>query len=715
MPGISISGGIPFGGAFNWTGYWATRYPSGLVITVDSTTQITLNWTNNGVADYDGVRIERSDDGVTYTVINTEVAGTATYINIGLTEGTHYYYRTYYYRGVRASANSNTDDDYTMPLVPTVLNATTVSTTRIDLTWTNNSVNDTGISIERSTDGVTYAEIGMVPPALAIYSDVTCTEGTRYYYRVRCYAATTYSAYSNADSDYTLPLAPTVLTATTVSDTRIDLAWTNNSANDTGISIERSTDGITYAEINTVLPALAVYSDITCVPYTLYYYRIRCYVIATYSAYSNVDSERTAFPAILSDGNTVAWFLYDEAATITKTANLVARWNDYLASGHDLIQATDAKKPLWSSTGILFDGLQTAGGDHLKCDAFILNQPIYVYALIKQVTWINGSLIWDGQNNNTLDLLQNPVTPQLTMYMGTLFQIALNNVLNTYQIHRCFYNGINSSSQIDATTKITGDVGAGAAGGFTLGALGSGADAGHSNTEAKEIIIRKTTDTAPNEILIYNYLVQRKLFFLVDYDKVLVMGNSLAIYPISAHWWGSWGMAATIRANDYVHKLQTKIRLVNSDCVITPLSISAWETNHTTYDKSNYDSYFTDIPDLVVIQAGDNVADETDFDVSYQALIDYIKTKAPLAKIAVTGVFFTDATKDATIKAVAATNGIPYTELSSLRIAANTPDIGDTVYDEEGNPHLIDDALVAEHPNDIGMNLIAEKIYQIII
>ena len=90
---------------FSWGAYWASRYSSGLVLTVNSNTQITLDWTNNGDTDYDGVSIERSTDGVTYAEIDTGTAGDVQYVDAGLTED-YYWYRIRYYRGSHYSAYS---------------------------------------------------------------------------------------------------------------------------------------------------------------------------------------------------------------------------------------------------------------------------------------------------------------------------------------------------------------------------------------------------------------------------------------------------------------------------------------------------------------------------------------------------------------------------------------------------------------------------------
>jgi hypothetical protein len=69
-----------------------------MVITPDSSTQNTVDWTNNGDLDYDGVRIERSINEVDYSTIHKGVPGLATYVDTGLSPGILYYYRISYYR-----------------------------------------------------------------------------------------------------------------------------------------------------------------------------------------------------------------------------------------------------------------------------------------------------------------------------------------------------------------------------------------------------------------------------------------------------------------------------------------------------------------------------------------------------------------------------------------------------------------------------------------
>jgi hypothetical protein len=89
------------------------------------------------------------------------------------------------------------------------------------------------------------------------------------------------------------PAAPTGLTATAVDCNRIDLAWTDNSDNETLFSIERSDSGGPFAEIDTVGPNVTSYSDTSVAAETTYSYRVRAYNSAGYSAYTNTDSATT--------------------------------------------------------------------------------------------------------------------------------------------------------------------------------------------------------------------------------------------------------------------------------------------------------------------------------------------------------------------------------------------------------------------------------------
>ncbi len=75
----------------------------------------------------------------------------------------------------------------------------------IALTWTDNSTNEAGFKVERSTDGVNFLYLTAVKAGVTTYTNLSLTAGTTYYYRVRAYEGLNHSTYSNVASATTLP------------------------------------------------------------------------------------------------------------------------------------------------------------------------------------------------------------------------------------------------------------------------------------------------------------------------------------------------------------------------------------------------------------------------------------------------------------------------------------------------------------------------------
>ena len=84
---------------------------------------------------------------------------------------------------------------------------------------------------------------------------------------------------------------PTGLTATAISDTRIDLAWNDNSTNEDGFKIERSPNGTTgWTLIHTTAADVESYSNTGLTEATAYYYRVYAYTSVGDSAYTTDDA-----------------------------------------------------------------------------------------------------------------------------------------------------------------------------------------------------------------------------------------------------------------------------------------------------------------------------------------------------------------------------------------------------------------------------------------
>jgi hypothetical protein len=182
------------------------------------------------------------------------------------------------------------------PVAPGNLTATAVSSSRINLSWADNSNNETGFMIERCAATCSYTSIGS---NVTSYSDTGLTENTTYTYRVKATNSGGDSAYSNSATATTLtaslPSAPTNLTATAVSKTQINLSWADNSSDETGFKIERCQGlGCTnFAQIATVGPNVKTYKNTGLRKSTAYTYRVRSYNGNGNSAYSNTASVQT--------------------------------------------------------------------------------------------------------------------------------------------------------------------------------------------------------------------------------------------------------------------------------------------------------------------------------------------------------------------------------------------------------------------------------------
>jgi len=204
-------------------------------------------------------------------------------------------------------------------------------------------------------------------------------------------------------------------------------------------------------------------------------------------------------------------------------------------------------------------------------------------------------------------------------------------------------------------------------------------------------------------------------------NNILIFGNSITKHPITSYWWGEYGMAASCRENDFLHRLQSKIRQYNPLCFVSSASDSAttvnsvlWEKNHSTYDLSLFDSNFTTAPEIVIIRLGENVTDVVNLGTSLATLYDYIKTKAPYCRVIVSGMYWGDSAKEVVLSAFASSKSLSFVQLSHLNTPENNSTIGAIVKGDDGQDHAIDWAAVAAHPGDLGMEAIANALFNII-
>ena len=97
-------------------------------------------------------------------------------------------------------ADEDGDGDIPSITAPTDLTAVINSSSEIVLSWGDNSSNEDGFRVERSTDGTTFSLLANTSANATTHSDAAISGGTTYWYRVRAYVQTYYSGYSNIAS-----------------------------------------------------------------------------------------------------------------------------------------------------------------------------------------------------------------------------------------------------------------------------------------------------------------------------------------------------------------------------------------------------------------------------------------------------------------------------------------------------------------------------------
>ena len=103
--------------------------------------------------------------------------------------------------------------------------------------------------------------------------------------------------FGTVPTDYVTPVtAPTDLTAVAPAAGRVDLAWTDNSGNETGFRIERAAGAGGFTEIGTVGTDVAAYSDTTAITGTYYTYRVVAFNVSGDSLPSNTVVIRALAP-----------------------------------------------------------------------------------------------------------------------------------------------------------------------------------------------------------------------------------------------------------------------------------------------------------------------------------------------------------------------------------------------------------------------------------
>ncbi len=269
---------------------------------------IILTWAYPANVSIAGFEIYRKKEGqADYAIIKADVASSLrTYTDTSLEVGKRYDYQVYAFRyagptptprcgdgtidigeqcddGDTINDNACANDcklkgeDATVthekPSAPGNLSATGVTSSTIELSWTDTSTNELNFVIERSLDGSNYTLLTSPGYDTTTFVDTGLSANTNYWYRVYAANDIGQSAASNVVNQKTSlfsiclkgkPLAPTSVSTekvTNSNDISVKLSWVDTSNNEDGFLIQRAVDGGQAAELYRTANDITEYHD----------------------------------------------------------------------------------------------------------------------------------------------------------------------------------------------------------------------------------------------------------------------------------------------------------------------------------------------------------------------------------------------------------------------------------------------------------------------
>lgn len=191
--------------------------------------------------------------------------------------------------------------------------------------------------------------------------------------------------------------------------------------------------------------------------------------------------------------------------------------------------------------------------------------------------------------------------------------------------------------------------------------------------------------------------------------RILFTGNSMTLHGVKREigWDHNWGMAASARKKDYVHVLMKKVQETDADASFCICQVSDWEVSYKNGEETHarFEAARDFDADIIIMRFVENCP-KADFDpVIFKKelgkLMEYLNSSGKAKTIITTG-FWRHPGDDA-IRMYAKENLLPLVELGDLGDDDAMKAIG-----------LFEHTGVAAHPGDLGMQAMAERIFEMI-
>lgn len=201
------------------------------------------------------------------------------------------------------------------------------------------------------------------------------------------------------------------------------------------------------------------------------------------------------------DSNDAATIYQDSAlTTLAGVGDVVGGWKDKTANLNHVLQATTTNKPTRQTAGIRFDGID----NYLRC-TFGASQAqaneVWMVADYNGSTSATSYLFGAIDTSNRAEL--GMATSKYVLLAGSSFSTSITPT-NNKQIHQIIFNGASSALAINGGAASTGNPGAQAMTGLTLGArfdLGA-----WGNVDIQEFLLFSSAPTADERTSLLSYL-----------------------------------------------------------------------------------------------------------------------------------------------------------------------------------------------------------------
>ncbi len=202
--------------------------------------------------------------------------------------------------------------------------------------------------------------------------------------------------------------------------------------------------------------------------------------------------------------------------------------------------------------------------------------------------------------------------------------------------------------------------------------------------------------------------INRSALFNLYFQRMLIIGNSIMNHGPAPElgWFNNNGMAASAPEKDFVHLLTGQLRAFYPPMTVTLQSGGDFERQFgtTTYSLDEFKEVLQQTkPDLILVRIGENIDQEQvvkrDFEKRFRQLVDYLANYGQPVRLVFTTSVWNRPQSDTVVRRVAIEKGHGLVDLSCM--------VGQSQY----LARQYTDSGVADHPNDAGMQRIADLIW----